>query len=233
MNSSKNICVVVLFSIFALPLWFGGAALAAEAAPPANRPVAVVSSPDEAMEKLVQGNKRFVSNLMSHPDQTPARRAEVVGGQHPFAAILACADSRVAPEVVFDQGLGDLFTVRVAGNVLNDEIIGSLEYAAEHLHVPLIVVLGHSKCGAVSAAVAGGHAPGRIHTLVESLEPSVKAVQGLPGNTVELAVKANVERVVNQLKNMQPILEESVKQGKLRIVGGRYDLATGTVEIFP
>ena len=232
MNHSRTTSTALFLALALLP-WCGASAPAAETKAPADHAVAAIAGPDEAMEKLVQGNKRFVSNSVLHPNQTAARRTEVVGGQHPFAAVLACADSRVAPEIVFDQGLGDLFIVRVAGNVLNDEGIGSLEYAVEHLHVPLIVVLGHSKCGAVSAAVAGGHAPGRIHTIVEFLEPSVKAVRGLPGDAVDLAVKANVERVVKQLKDMQPILEESIKQGKLKVVGGRHDLATGNVEIFP
>jgi carbonic anhydrase len=197
-----------------------------------SAPPPVVVSPDQALQKLIEGNKRYVQDQLAHPDQTPARRAEVAQGQHPFAVILGCSDSRVGPEIIFDQGLGDLFVVRVAGNVLNDQGIGSLEYAVEHLHVSLILVLGHGKCGAVTAAVAGGHAPGRIHTIMESLEPAVKAAQSGPGDTVDRVIKTNVERVVQQLKHMQPILEEQIKVGKLKIVGGRYDVETGATAIF-
>lgn len=232
MNQLKNTSITVLLALALLP-WGNAWSVAAETKSPADNAAATVATPEEALQKLIQGNKRFASNSVSHPNQTAARRTEVVSGQHPFAVVLACADSRVAPEILFDQGLGDLFVVRVAGNILNDEGIGSMEYAVEHLHVPLIVVLGHSKCGAVTAAVAGGHAPGHIHTIVESLEPSVKATQGLPGDAVDRVIKANVERVVKQLNGMQPILEESIKQGKLKVVGGCYDLATGHVEIFP
>lgn len=246
MNKPNKTPVALVAALALLP-WNITPVTASDAKKPATQIAAVVRpathavaatttpaiNPDQALQKLVEGNKRFVASATSHPNQTAARRTEIAGGQHPFAAILACADSRVAPEIVFDQGLGDLFIVRVAGNVLNDQGIGSLEYAVEHLHAPLIVVLGHAKCGAVAAAVAGGHAPGRIHTIVESLEPSVKAVQGMSGDAVDLAIKANVERVVKQLRGMQPILEEHIKQGKLKVVGGRYDLATGNVEILP
>jgi carbonic anhydrase len=194
---------------------------------------AIPANGDEALQRLLEGNKRYVQSAPSHPHQTSARRAEVVQGQHPFAVVLGCSDSRVSPEITFDAGVGDLFVVRLAGNILTDQGIGSIEYAVEHLSTPLVVVLGHGKCGAVTAAVAGGHAPGRIHTIVESLEPSVKAVQGQAGDAVALATKANVERVVRQLKEMQPILDERVKGGKLKIVGGVYDITTGAVEILP
>jgi carbonic anhydrase len=188
---------------------------------------------DEAVRKLLEGNSRHATNAPVHPNQSAARRAEVAQGQHPFAAILACADSRVSPEVVFDQGHGDLFTVRVAGNIVDNASLGSLEYAAEHLHTPVIVVLGHEKCGAVSAALGGGHAPGHIHGIVEAIQPAVKETKGQAGDPLDNAVAANVRRVVKQLQAAGPILNELVKAGKLKIVGARYDLDTGKVEILP
>jgi hypothetical protein len=112
-------------------------------------------SPEAALTRLVEGNKRFVAGSTTHPDQTAERRTETAKGQHPFAIILTCADSRLSPEILFDEGIGDLFVVRNAGNLLDDHVLGSIEYAVEHLHATLIVVLGHTKCGAVSAAVAG------------------------------------------------------------------------------
>lgn len=188
---------------------------------------------DEAIQKLLDGNKRFIASASAHPNHSAARRTEVAQGQHPYATILACADSRVSPDVVFDQGLGDLFTVRVAGNIVDNASLGSLEYAVEHLHTPVLMVLGHEKCGAVSAALSSGHAPGHIHTIVEAIEPAVKQTKGQVGDPLDNAVVANVRRVVKQLQEAEPILRELVKAGKLKIVGARYDLDTGMVEILP
>lgn len=188
---------------------------------------------DEVVATLLAGNKRYAEELASHPHQTAIRRTEVAQGQHPRAAILACADSRVSPEIVFDQGLGDLFTVRVAGNILDAASLGSLEYAVEHLHTPVIVVLGHEKCGAVSAAVSGGHAPGHIHAVVEAIAPAVRETKGQAGDAVENAVCANVQAVVKQLQAAAPILAEHVRTGKLKVIGARYDLDTGKVDVLP
>ncbi|MBI5016271.1 MAG: carbonic anhydrase [Deltaproteobacteria bacterium] len=187
--------------------------------------------PEEALKRLAEGNQRYVAAKASHPDQTPERRTQVAGGQSPFAIVLGCADSRVPPEVLFDQGLGDLFTVRVAGNVLDDAGLGSLEYAADHLGVHLLVVLGHERCGAVDAAVKGGEAEGRVKYLVKALKPAVSAAKGLPGDVLDNAVRANVALVVKQLKTSKPVLAELVEDGKLAVVGARYDLDTGIVEI--
>ncbi len=191
------------------------------------------SGADQAVRKLLEGNGRYMTNAQAHPNQTAERRTEVAQGQHPFAAILACADSRVSPEVVFDQGLGDLFTVRVAGNVVDNAALGSLEYAAEHLRTPLIVVLGHEKCGAVSAALGGGHAAGHIHTVVEAIRPAVKSSKDQSGDPLDNAVVANVLLVVKQLQTAKPVLSELIKAGKLKVVGARYDLDTGKVELLP
>jgi len=135
----------------------------------------------------------------------------------------------VPPEIIFDQGLGDLFVVRVAGNVATDTEIGSLEYGAEHLHIPLLVVLGHESCGAVTAAVQGGKAEGHIAALLSLIKPAVVQSRGLPGDPVANAVRANVQMVVQQLRSSTPILSELVAHGKLKVVGGVYSLETGEV----
>jgi len=185
---------------------------------------------DQAWEMLKVGNQRYVADKLSRPHQTAQRMMELAKGQHPFAIVLGCSDSRVPPEIIFDQGLGDLFVIRVAGNIVDDAIAGSIEFAAEELKAPLLVVLGHERCGAVSAAVKGGEVPGHISTLVNAIKPAVVSVQGLPGDVVDNAVRANVKNVVNQLKSTHPIVSELVISNKLKIVGGRYDLDSGKVD---
>jgi len=147
------------------------------------------------------------------------------------AVILGCADSRVPPEVIFDQGLGDLFVVRVAGNVVDDIVLGSIEYAAAHLHTPLIVVLGHFRCGAVGATVAGGELEGHLPGLAAAIQPAVDRVKGLPGDLVDHAVRANARMVADQLESSAPVLAELVEAGRLKIVATCYDLDTGAVEL--
>ncbi|MDZ7292358.1 MAG: carbonic anhydrase [candidate division KSB1 bacterium] len=186
---------------------------------------------DQALKELMIGNQRYVATQLTHPHQTAMRRAEVAKGQRPFAIILGCSDSRVPPEIIFDQGLGDLFVIRVAGNILDEVVVGSIEYAAKHLGVHLIVVLGHKRCGAVEATVKGGEAPSQIKRVIAALKPAVEKVRGLSGDLVENVVKANIEMVVDCLKSSQPILAKLVEDGKLKIVGGYYDLDTGTVNI--
>ena len=188
---------------------------------------------DSAVAELSAGNAHHVAHRYQHPHKTAARQRQLTSGQHPHAEILSCSDSRVPPEVVFDQGLGDLFIVRVAGNVVADVELGSLEYGAAHLHVPLLVVLGHQHCGAVTAAVEGGEAEGHIRALVDLLRPAVEKTRGLPGDPVENAVKANVELVVKQLRTSTPILAELVSHGKLKVVGAIYSLDTGKVTWLP
>ncbi len=180
--------------------------------------------------RLLEGNRRYAAGQPAHPDQAPARRQELVAGQHPFAAILGCADSRVPPEILFDQGLGSLFVVRVAGNIVDDVVLGSLEYAAEHLGVSLIVVLGHTHCGAVHAAAAGGAHEGAVARLIEALRPAVEVARTQPGDLVNHAVRANVVRAVGQLRDAQPVLAAAAAQGRLQITGAIYDLSTGMVQ---
>jgi len=184
----------------------------------------------EANRRLVEGNRRFVQGHGDHPRQTPDRRAELATTQHPFAVILGCADSRTGPEVLFDQGLGDLFVVREAGNVIDDHTLGSIEYAAEHLHAPLIVVLGHERCGAVAAArdtiAAHGQAEGHIQSLVEAIRPAVEATSA---QDAEATCRANIHNVVHALRTSAPLLQHMVEKGELAVVGAYYDLDTGTV----
>jgi carbonic anhydrase len=187
-------------------------------------------SPDAALQKLIEGNQRFVNRQPQYPDQSALRLQEVAQVQHPFATILSCADSRVPAEIVFDQGIGDIFDVRIAGNIATREAMGSIEYAVVLLGSPLLMVMGHERCGAVTAAVKNQSLPGDISTFVRAIKPAVKKVNGLPGDAVENAVVANVQYQIERLKHSK-LLTEQVRLGKLKIVGGRYDLDTGKVTI--
>ncbi len=189
------------------------------------------TTPDQTLERLLEGNKRFAAGNQNRPRQTPARRIEVSDAQHPCATVLTCSDSRVPPELVFDQGLGDLFVVRVAGHVVDDAVLGSIEYAVEHLHTPLVLVLGHKNCGAVTAAVKGEVATGHIANLVKAIQPSVDKVKRQPSTLLENAIRANIERAVMQLCTAAPILAPQVKAGNLKIVGAYYDLSSGAVSL--
>ncbi|SRR6266496_504202 len=201
----------------------------ARAADPAHaeQPATV---PAEAISKLKEGNGRYTSGNLQHPDQTAERRAELAKSQHPFAIIVSCSDSRVPPEIVFDQGLGDLFIFRVAGNVIDDHGLGSIEYAVDHLNVRLIVVLGHQSCGAVRAAketiAAKGKASGHIESLVTAIKPAVDATAK---DDLDTTIKANVKHVVQALRSSTPILKAKVDSGELRVVGGYYSLDSGAV----
>ena len=190
-------------------------------------------STDAELAVLKAGNERCVTGRYQHPHESAETRHALSSGQHPGAAILGCADSRVPPEIVFDEGFGDLFVVRVAGNVAGNPEIASLEYAVEHLHVPLIVVLGHQKCGAVTAAVEPGEATGHLPVLVDAIRPAVEKTKGMPGNAVENAVRANVELVVEALRASRPVLAEHVEKHDLRVVGAVYSVDTGRVAWLP
>jgi carbonic anhydrase len=187
----------------------------------------------DVLAELKAGNEHHAAKHYEHPHQSAARQRELAAAQHPHATILSCADSRVAPEIVFDQGLGDLFDVRVAGNVAGDAEIASIEYAAEHLDVPLIVVMGHQRCGAVTAAAEPGEAHGHLPTLIAAIKPAIDKAKGMPGDPIENAVRINVENVVRQLGESQPVLNKLVAEGRVRIVGAVYSLDTGKVEWLP
>src|SRR5713101_4418806 len=203
-----------------------GASQFARAADPAHSDQPSVA-PAEAISKLKEGNGRYTSGNLQHPGQTAERRTELANTQHPFAAILSCSDSRVPPEIVFDQGLGDLFVVRVAGNVINDEGLGSIEYSVDHLDSRLIVVLGHQSCGAVKAAketiTAKGKAPGHIQSLVTAIKPALEATAK---DDLDTTVKANVKHVVDALRSSTPILKPQIDSGAVRVIGGYYSLDT-------
>jgi carbonic anhydrase len=188
---------------------------------------------DTALSELKAGNDHHASKKYDHPHQTVERQRELTKGQHPHAAVLSCADSRVAPEIVFDQGLGDIFDVRVAGNVATDSEIASLEYAAEHLDVPLIVVMGHQMCGAVTAALEAGEGHGHLPVLINAIRPAVDRASKMPGDKLSNAVRVNVQMVIDQLRGSKPILAPMVASGKVRIVGGVYSLDSGRFEWLP
>lgn len=191
----------------------------------------IMPSPELALQQLLDGNKRFVDTSLTHPNQDSARRIALGDGQAPFAAVLACADSRVPPEVLFDQGLGDLFVVRVAGNILNDQLLGSLEYAAAHLDTPLIVVLGHTNCGAIGAVAQGVKLEGHIASLIPAIQPAVDKVRDQEGDLTDNAAREVARMTAIQLQESQPIIANLVKEGKLKIVPAFYELESGEVSL--
>jgi carbonic anhydrase len=192
-----------------------------------------VPSADTVLRELKAGNDHHVAKRYQHPHQTAARQRELAAGQAPHAIVLSCADSRVAPEIILDQGLGDLFDVRVAGNVASDAEVASIEYAAVHLHTPVLVVMGHQKCGAVTAAAESGEAEGHLPTLLALIRPAVDRAKGQPGDLIDNAVRINVENVVRQIRGSTQVLAPLVDRGTLRVVGAVYSLDTGKVVWLP
>jgi carbonic anhydrase len=213
-NARMSLLVIVLWGLVALPV-------VAQEKP--------ALTAEQAWEQLKKGNEKYVADKSVAPDLGAERRRELEKGQQPFAIVLTCADSRVAPEFIFNQGLGDIFVLRVAGNIADPFVLGSMEYAVEHLHSPLIVVLGHSKCGAVDAAL-GEHKPsGNLGKLIEE----VHVGQDLPKEkaaSLEAAIKNNVRHQAELLTKKSEVVKEFVDHKKVRIVSGVYDLATGKVE---
>src|SRR6516165_1832166 len=221
---------------------------------PSDQPIV---PPAEALSRLKEGNGRFTAGNAQHPhasaeersymaknsyenagmislgmtsEQAAKRRAELIKSQHPFAIILSCSDSRVPPEIVFDEGLGDLFVVRVAGNIIDNHALGSIEYGVDILGARLIVVLGHQSCGAVDAALktvaAKGKAPGHIQSLVKAIKP---VVDSTPKGDLDTMIKANVKHVVDALRSSTPILKAKVDAGEVQVIGGYYTLEAGVV----
>lgn len=183
-----------------------------------------------ALDKLIAGNQRYVTGQLVHHHQSGNRMRAIASGQHPFAIILGCADSRVPPEIVFDQGLGDLFVIRVAGNILDDAILGSIEYAVEELGTSLVLVLGHERCGAVAATVKHAAVLGHISTLLNAIQPAVDRAKDEPGDLLDNAVRANIRLVVEQLQSSMPVAE-LVHRDRLKVVGAQYKLERGAVEL--
>ena len=224
--------------------WLGAAALGsglivargsrAIAASPAPSSLAA----DEALQRLLKGNQRFVHGSTKNPRRAPADYGALAAGQRPVAVIMGCADSRVPPELLFDQGVGDLFVVRVAGNVVGGGgvfVKGSIEYAVAELGVRLIMVLGHSSCGAVKAAIKhvddGDPLPGAIAELVNRIRPAVIKAKDMPGDQLANAISANVLLGVETLNNLDPIVRPAVSSGQAKVVGAVYDLRTGAVTL--
>jgi carbonic anhydrase len=214
------------------------AGLACHSTARASNQPAAVRDPDAVLAGLLEGNKRFVSGRLIHPGRKPEDFAALAEGQAPLAAIVGCADSRVAPELIFDQGVGDLFVVRVAGNIVSGAgplVKGSIEFAVAVLGVRLIVVLGHSQCGAVKAAIehidSNDALPGSIGDLIDPIRAAVTAVKGQPGDKLDNVIRANVERGVKRLESLDPILSKTVKSGGLKVVGAVYDLRSGVVKV--
>jgi carbonic anhydrase len=223
-------------------LALGGAAMASLAlardgfaAPPKAPPKKEnILSPDAALKRLMMGNERYVEGVSRRHDFKHEREA-LSRGQNPFAGILSCADSRIAPEYAFDTARGDLFVCRVAGNFLNTDMVASFEYAVSVLNTPLLMVLGHESCGAVDAALKsirdGTTLPGHLPSLVEAIGPAVKDTQGKPGDALANAIKQNVALNVEKLKAATPIVEMFVSEKKVRVVGAVYNLEDGSIEL--
>lgn len=187
---------------------------------------------EKALEELKKGNERYVNEKYSVKKLDKERREDLVNnGQHPFAIIVTCSDSRVPPEYIFDQALGDLFVIRAAGNVVDDIGVGSIEYAAEHLHSPLVVVMGHEKCGAVQATVQGGEVPGSIGSIIAKIKPSVDKVKSSCcqcEDVCEKVVDENVRTVVEEVKK-SAVIKHLMEHGEVKVIGARYNLSSGEV----
>jgi carbonic anhydrase len=207
---------IALFAIIAMSHW----ALASDPATPSV-------SADDALSRMKAGNERFANSKESTSKPVAARRAETAKEQHPFAIVVACADSRTAPEIVFDQNIGDLFVIRTAGNLVDDYGLGSIEYAVDHLGTRLIVVLGHERCGAVTAALGGSSAPGHINSLVRDIQPAVVASKGKQGDALTNAIHENDAEVADKIRKEA---ELGAHASQVRVVEGYYNLDTGKVE---
>ncbi|WP_457573510.1 carbonic anhydrase [Desulfolithobacter sp.] len=186
---------------------------------------------EEALKRLMEGNRRFTTAKLTHPHQDPSYRLALNAGQAPFAAVLACADSRVPPEILFDQGLGDLFVVRVAGNIINDHILGSLEYACAHLGTSLVMVMAHSRCGAIDAVASGAKLEGHIADLGPAIKPAVERAKDKPGDLTDNAAREVARMTVEKLRNSEPVLKKLVVNGVVKIVPAFYELESGQVSL--
>lgn len=191
--------------------------------------MAVKRTAEQVIAELWEGNWRFQRGEAVGPRRDAARRTAVAGGQAPQAAVVACSDSRVVPELLFDQGLGDLFVVRIAGNVVGDDALGSLEYAAAHLEVPVIVLLGHSRCGAIGATLHGESGSPCVEGIVAALRPAVEATAACGGDRAENAAREHVRRLASELPERSSVLRKRLATGRLTIVSAFYDVATGAV----
>jgi carbonic anhydrase len=233
-----NLWQQVLPCVIILGIGCGGSPLLLAGEPEHQAAEPARLSPQAALERLLAGNARFVRGETSGEHRGPQRRKELTAGQHPIATILCCSDSRVPPELVFDQGLGDIFVVRVAGNVVLEDALGSVEYADVHLHTSLIVVLGHENCGAVRATLDAkfhqAHQPLHVTELAKLIMPAIKDInpQVAAAAQVHAAVEANVCQSLRQLMTIEEVAPE-VKEGRLQVVGAVYDMESGKVRLLP
>jgi carbonic anhydrase len=194
-------------------------------------------SAEQAEKLLKEGSHRFIKSYCGkNPKQGNKCLADVNMSQAPFAVVVACSDSRVPPELLFDRGLGDLFIIRLAGNIVDDAALGSIEYAVDHLGTPLVVVMGHKRCGAVTAAVEAADKneklPGHLPAIVNAITPAVEQVKGQSGDKVDNAVRANIKLVTAKIKAAEPVVAPAVKAGKVRVLGAYFDLDDGRVSFF-
>lgn len=187
-------------------------------------------SAEEALKVLMDGNKRFVSGNPEHPNHCEESRTNLVLKQEPIATVLCCADSRVPPVDIFDQGLGDLFVVRVAGNIIGDHTLGSIEYAVKHLHTPLVIVMGHTSCGAVNAVSQGAHLEGHISTLGPAIQSAIKRVEDMEGDLVNNASKELAKQIAEKVATSEPIIGDMVKDGAVKVIPAFYEFTSGEVQ---
>jgi carbonic anhydrase len=232
-NSRRQFTMLAAATVAA----FGPPRFRLKAAPPPQAAPRQLNA-DQSLRELLDGNRRFMAGERLTPRGRPEDFRALAQGQFPEAVIITCADSRVPPEILFDVGVGDIFVVRVAGNVVDGAgvmVKGSIEYAIAELNVPLVFVLGHSGCGAVKAAIKHleekDALPGAINGMVELIKPAVARSKGMPGNSLENAVERNVEIGVEKLRGLEPIIAPRVKDGKVKVLGGVYDLASGAVTL--
>ncbi len=186
---------------------------------------------DEALAILLEGNKRFVEGKLEHPNHCEESRHAVAEGQEPIATVLTCADSRVPPVDIFDQGIGDIFVVRVAGNIIGDHSLGSIEYAVQHLHTPLVIVMGHSCCGAVGAVASEVKLDGHMSSFTAPIQAAIKNVKEMEGDLVDNATQEVAKMIASQIKNSEPIINDIAQAGKVKVIPAYYDLKTGKVSL--
>lgn len=184
---------------------------------------------EEALAILKAGNQRFLTCKLNHPNHCEESRKLLVKGQTPLATVLTCADSRVPPVDIFDQGLGDLFVVRVAGNVIGDHALGSIEYAVKHLKTPLVVVMGHASCGAIAAVASGAALEGHIATLGPAIQTAIKRVEDMEGDLINNASRELARHIAQKIADSEPIIADMVKDGAVKVVPAYYDLHSGIV----
>jgi carbonic anhydrase len=219
----------------------GAAGALASALAPILNPAQAASkkinlNPDQGLQLLKEGNRKYLTDSPIRAVEGRERRLEIAKGQTPFAVLVSCSDSRVPPELLFGRGLGELFIIRNAGNTIDTAALGSVEYAVAELGVPLIVVMGHQRCGAVDAAVSvvrdNAVFPGSIGDMIEPIIPAVLGVRDKPGDLLDNAVRANISRIAGRLREAEPILSDPQRNGKLKVVGAYYSLEDGSVDFF-